>query len=617
MKRNLLAMVLVVLLTAASISAYTAGKTTVDPNTQGAEKTPEVTDVKDQRLSQKVTYEAKRQMVSEILDDLSESTGITLKAGYNNLDWQVRDRRMNIFAKDIPLNELMDSMARVMKFKWSRSGDKDAWTYRLYADKKALLEAEKQAALEEERRKQLQTEKIDKIMAGLDSIANLSPADLAKIKDENPYLYLVATTGIGTPLKQFLNEVPDVKNALVSGSELNLSAEHMSPAAQASMGQLMQNISRLEGILSGGDKTAPSDLESNIGQVTIKINRGKRMMQSNPMGNFLLGDINLSYPGHSNDIPILDPDSKIAKLTAKTLIKSIEENKSLKDLPKEIAVDFMQAVASDIKTIDSGEAVVEHPDDPGLHVKVKLKPTGTFLEDIEGALAEASKMPVVSDNFGKTRGMGYSSDKEVELRDALNDITGKYRYNWEKQSQAIEFRDRDWYKKKLAMVPEAWLEKWRQTLKKTGTLELDDLAEISALTDEQLNLNIRDDEVLNQIYYGTVMRQRDLLRFYACLSTTQRAEIFTDAGLDLRSVTASQLPLMDMLITSGSRIIKENPDTRIALVGTSDRVEKQLMYDFRLTGTEDENAKMWNIMAPKYSEPAKDQTKDDGLKSSK
>ena len=612
MKRVMFAMLLVLLLFAASINAYADGKTTVDPNAQVAqsEKTSEVKDTQDLRCAQKVTYEAKRKTALAILDDLSEVTGVTLKAGYNNQDWQVRDRRMNIFAKDIPMNELMNSIARVMKFKWSRSGEKDVWTYRLYEDKQALMEAEKRAALEEERQKQIQAEKIDKILAGLDSIANLSRADLAKIRDENPYLYLVATTGMGTPLKQFLNEAPDVKNALISGSELNLSADYLSPAAQASMGQLIQQTSKLEGMMSGRDKTLPSDFESNLGQISIQINRSKRMMQSNPMGNFLLGDINLSYPGHSNDIPILDPDSKIAKLTAKMLIKSIEENKSLEDLPKEISLDFMQAVASDIKSIDSGEAVVEHPDDPGLHVKVKLKPTGTYLEDIEGALAEASKLPVISDSFGKTRGMGYS-DKEVELRDALDDITGKYRYNWEKQFQAIEFRDRDWYKKKLAMVPEAWLEKWRQTFKKTGTLELDDLAEISSLTDEQLNLNIRDDEVLNQIYYGTVMQKRDLLRFYACLSTTQRTEIFTDTGLDLRSLSESQLKLMEPLLVSVNRLLKDNADTRISLVGTFVQEAKPHIYQFNLMGTGEDSAKAWSIMAPTYQAPADNQTKDD------
>ena len=607
------ALVLVILLFASSISTYAAGKTTVDPNAQGAqsEKTSEVKDAQDQRVAQKVTYEAKRKTVLAILDDLVEITGINLKAGYNNQDWQVRDCRMNIFVKDIPLNELMDSMARVMKFKWSRSGEKGAWSYRLYEDKQALMEAEKRAALEEERRKQIQAEKIDKILAGLDSIANLSPADLAKIKDENPYLYLLATTGLGTPLKQFMNEVPDVKNALINGSELNLSAEYMSPAAQASMGQLIQETRRLEEIMSGGNKTVPSDLETDIGKIAIKINHNKRMMQFEQMSNCLLGDINLSYEGHNNLVPILDPDSKIAQLMGKIMIKGIEENKSVRDSPKDMSLDFMQAAASDMKKVDSGEAVVEHPDDPSLHVKVKLKPTGTFLEDIEGALAEASKLPVVSDSFGKTRGMGYSSDKVVELRDALDDITGKYRYNWEKQSQAIEFRDRDWYKKKLAMVPEAWLEKWRNKLKKSGTLDLDDLAEISTLTDEQQAVNIRDDEVLRAVYFGSIFQKRDLLHFYASLTASQRTEVFTDAGLDLRSLSESQLKLMEPLIVSVNRILKDNADARISLVGTFVREAKPHIYQFHLMGTGEESAKAWNITAPAYKAPANNQAKDD------
>ncbi len=87
-----------------SISAGAVGKITVDPNA-GPQKAS-VETISGSDLTQKVIYEARRKTVSSILSDLSKMTGVTLMAGYNNEDWQVRDRRMNIFAKDVPLSNL-------------------------------------------------------------------------------------------------------------------------------------------------------------------------------------------------------------------------------------------------------------------------------------------------------------------------------------------------------------------------------------------------------------------------------------------------------------------------------------------------------------------------------
>ena len=99
-------------------------------------------DKADARLSQKVTYEARHKPVKVILVDLSKMTGVTLKAGQSGKDWQVRDRKMNIFAKDLPLSSLMNSIARVMKFRWSKSVKVDPPAYRMYMNRKELAAAQ-------------------------------------------------------------------------------------------------------------------------------------------------------------------------------------------------------------------------------------------------------------------------------------------------------------------------------------------------------------------------------------------------------------------------------------------------------------------------------------------
>ena len=143
----------------------------------------------DTRLAQKVTYEAKRKTVVTILADLSATTGVTLRAGYNSQDWQVRDRKMNIFAKDIPLADLMNSIARVMKFKWSRSENDGVYSYRLYMDRKTLLDADAQKARMEERIQEKFSKKRQKLLDNLEKADSLSDEDLEKMKAEDPASY--------------------------------------------------------------------------------------------------------------------------------------------------------------------------------------------------------------------------------------------------------------------------------------------------------------------------------------------------------------------------------------------------------------------------------------------
>ncbi|MEN6356895.1 MAG: hypothetical protein ABFD83_07400, partial [Armatimonadota bacterium] len=94
--------------------AWAFGKVTVDPNASDQAVIEQWEN--DTRLSQKVTYEARHKAVKVILEDLSDMMGVTLNAGFNKQDWQVRDRKMNIFAKDITLADLLNSIARTMKF---------------------------------------------------------------------------------------------------------------------------------------------------------------------------------------------------------------------------------------------------------------------------------------------------------------------------------------------------------------------------------------------------------------------------------------------------------------------------------------------------------------------
>ncbi|MCL5104653.1 MAG: hypothetical protein M1133_11160 [Armatimonadetes bacterium] len=586
-----------------------AEKITVDPNTPQAVKPVEQTDKPDERLAQKVTYEARRKMVSSILTDLTEKTGVTLKAGLSEKDWQVRDLRMNIFAKDVPLADLMSSIARVMKFKWEIGNKDTVRTYRLFMDRKTLLDAENSKLREEQQREQMLAKKREKMLNEFARVDKLSPQELEKLKQDNPFMYVAATSGMAGPLAKFFQEVPMATEALATGQELSLGAGSLSPIAQQALVQSMIAMAQLRSKMGDRRANIPDDFASNPGQISVQLNRHYEDSKNRPMGHSMLGEITMRVDDQSIDMPFFDHDSTLAKMLGKAIIKSQEEDRPMDEVMRGMQGEMMSAVVSDIKKDDSGEPAVEHPEDPDLDVKIKLKPKENRLEEIEAALADASKMAVVSDSFGQQMGMlgrGYISDEEMSVREALEKIAETRHYNWDKRNGVIELRDRNWYRKRLAQIPEARIEAWRETLKKTGTLDLDALVHIAALNQEEFNDNITSDEDLMRcnitgVYFGN----RDVLRAYGALSESQRSAVFSANGLNLAILSPDQWNQLEKLITQRNPSYLQGEQDVITLHATRTQQGKLFDYAFTISSADDLPPIVWRFTTPEYKEPEK------------
>lgn len=512
-----------VLLTVFLPVAVAAGKSTVDPNASGSSGLSGV------EMGQKVTYEAKRKTLLLILSDLGKMTGVTLKAGRNSEDWQVRDRKMNIFAKDMPLAELMSSIARVGKLKWSKSGSGEAVSYRLYMDDKTRRAVESRQMAEDERVRKRLTEKRKNLLSELEKASAMSDADLEKLKTESPYICSIA--GEGRPERVFpklFKEMPSAKQSFLNGEDLAVDFDTLSEDVKKG--------------LWGGFKPGESS-----GQ--LKIIGGNK-----PGG--VLASVTISYaddPEHkgiasrqqSVSFALADPDSAAVNVCA-----SMNSTNTI-DADKAVQLSKLAQQERLAATKDVGEPLIEHPDDAALHVKVKIKQDGDAFADALAALSKASGFSVVSDGFErKMWGLSFPAE-ETELRAVLSQLESTYcRYNWERHGSTLELQDRDWYKKLAIMIPEASIEKWRNAFIKDGLLDLGELSQIAQLTPEQVSANLAQDDILSQAYLSGVggsMDNRDLLSAYAGLERQQQALIFTKQGLSFDSMAGSQSPAVQAL----------------------------------------------------------------------
>lgn len=566
MRSVIIAIVLLSICTA----ACAVGKVTIDPNAGSSKAADE--QKPDARLAQKITYEAAHKPLKTVIDDLARMSGVTMSAGYSKQDWQVRDRKMNIFVKDLPLAELMDSIARVMKFRWSRS-DRTPPTYRLVQDRKLLgkMEAEYSRKQDEMHAEVVARRKYtgDTIL----KVAAMSDAEIDALRDKNPYLYWTGKTGFARFTQAMFNDVPGLRE-MWERADTNLGPpmSALSPATQ----QLYLDVVkanypyRLWDSKAVAPELALSDLKANFGFENIPrpmtiADRQQLRSYGGIGGGSKKGFLHLGTYGY--------PDDPGMQARAAARVRVAEDGADSGDAIREELVKAsarMEKTEADWEPYFCVEPVVEHPDEPELHRKAKLKMEDPKPPEVEGdlmdtsrqnfalaqkAIGEAFDLDIVSDSFALSRAnAAFAKDEERELLSALDAIAEPYFCNWERHGNTIEFRHRDWFKRRTSQIPDEWITRWRDSFKKRGTMSLDEYAQVCALEYDQVEENLLTDPVLHQVTSledWNMFNIQSMLRLYLRLDNNQRAMLASPGGLNLGSLSPDQWPLAEAAFGHG------------------------------------------------------------------
>lgn len=569
-----------------ALPALAVGKVTTDPNAPGATApADEVAQKSDARLAKRVTIDRIKTPLRKILDELSKSTGVVLKAGVNNGDWQVRDRKMNIFGEDVPLAQIMNSISHVMKFKWDRKGEPGKWTYRLYMDRRTLLSAEAQRARAEEKEDAERTRRRKGALDAFGKLSSLSAEEKAALLDKNPFLYAVSRLGWGDSIGDFFRQVPAVAEALSSGQMVSIDSASLAPGARTSILNALLAELTMEKKFGGGSQDTPLPDKIDPAKIMISVNDSMDRMPQQMQG-VLLGEVRLKCSAGNITIPLINPENEFARYMGKLMLEAETSGRTLDEVGEERESEVAAMMTHQATAEAGGEPVNEHPDDPALHAKVKLQPDSPALFNVQLDLAHASGLCVVSDHFPGPDGRGEMPQQgppsgEVELKKALDTIADIYIYNWDKRDGVLEFRDRNWFRKRTLQIPDAWLNRWRDELKTTGTIGLDNLSQIAQLTQEQLSANVMyDDDFRASNLAGIVVAGREPLRFYASLQSDQRSALLTDFGLDAATLSPDQSDLLSTLLATRGQ--KLSSDKSAVVTCTKRQTENGVLYTFAL-----------------------------------
>lgn len=602
MFRAILAFLLTMLLVA---SASEEDKITVDPNAPGGRPAQEAPVIKDPRLDQKITYKVKLRPIADLTDDLTKLTGVTFYAGRAKSDWRVREDCATVMAADLPLSALMESIAHVMKFRWSRGGKAPNWTYRLVEDPAVIAKIQRK---EEERKKkdrELRQERLDKVL----SVKTMTADELAKLKEEDPLLYLMQKAGGLDGIVQLFQEAPAVKEAWVNGEDCNAAGVRLPPGVQ----QALVGMRRALIVDSLKDPESSEYAMEMLDRFEKDSSRMMVRIYKPHSPSYPFPSLIIEAAEGTSVISLTAPRSEAERLRALARLRASEEKRSAREVYMEMKD---QIAAAEKKSGQqqhlwsyTQEPVLDHPDDDtALAEPLKENVAPKTLTGLIESLSKATGFAFVTDDYrGRTQ---LTFGKGTKLRKVFNIISARQSpHNWNRRGQVIELWDTNWYDNRNARVSKAWLEELRRKLRENGTLDIDDLAQVAALTVEQISKNFGRDDVLECVCQ-TVYANRYYLRIYTSLSPAQRSVLFSESGLAFTDLTPEQQqPIMKLVLGTSASFI-QNTDLAslgIRITCTREPDGKRFVYTLKAYTNLGPVPDQARFRTPLYTPPHSDQ----------
>jgi hypothetical protein len=542
--------------------------------------------VVDPRLSCAVTLAQKSTALSDLCDGLRADTGIHLAAGPS-----VADEKVTLFCEKLPLRDVMRQLSRPFGYTWLRSGKTGEYKYELVQDLRSQL-------LEEELRNRDRNEALlalDREMQRYRPYLGRSPDEaLAQSKTappaQKPLLEKLGNKSWG-PIQMYFRLSRSQLQSLRSGQTLLFAAVPTSgeQPLPSDLGRGVLECLRDVGLTrrDGGydfagprnpGRLAPTAVPEASARVRLSLNQSE-------LGRFTLegasgmttGTGKAGARGFFSDGP---PYGLVATGISRAVLQpeSASANARLARDPAlrvRVTVSPRSACLGDLSPSPSpkrggvpgaGDGMSQ-PRGPQPHgrgdteSKLPLSASGrgqggevnagrldlekVTTADVLEALHRATGMPIVADSYTRLYKRGDVAARNQPLFEALNQLADAMRLRWDKEGPWLRFRSTSYYDDRVKEVPNRLLTRWATSRREHGALTLEELIEISQLSDAQLDAadmaeGARDCFGLKE---WDVARDRSLrphLHYLAELTPTQRQEAQSLTGLAFGSMSLAQ-----------------------------------------------------------------------------
>ena len=216
-------------------------------------------------------------------------------------------------------------------------------------------------------------------------------------------------------------------------------------------------------------------------------------------------------------------------------------------------------------------------------------PKSGLLPDVLATINDKTEMNIISDNFLHRPAAINAGDNK--LTSILKTVSTTYGKNITRKGNLLVVQDAKWFTKRSWEIPDEWLTYWAKQLK-GGKLTIDDYANMACLTDDQMNNTLKNHETLGPIAWQVTMG-KDVLRFYAALSTSNRKALLSKAGIDAATLSSNEHPYLDYLL-SKTDYNTIDPDAPLKLyLDASEENNQSLKAESTAVNPEDNKEKKW------------------------
>jgi hypothetical protein len=519
----------------------------------------------DPRLSHEVNCAFKATALSDLCDHLRADTGIQLSAGSS-----VTDEKVTLFCEKMPLREVMRQLSRPFGYTWLRSKREGGeYHYELVQDLRSQL-------LEEEMRNRDRNAALlalDREIQQYRPYLDLSPDKaLEKAKTASPTekKLLERLSGLEWGVAQlYFRLSPEQINSLRAGQELEFHAEPRSgePQLPGEMAVDVLSSLRHRRVLVSGDTISwgyPAQLPTGIPPAQVEGAHPLvhvRIVQSE-LGQYTLEGFSGLTLEHPECVLLTRDDARVLGPLATGISPSAQQpNNAAANSRLSHDPTLQRRVSAQPKDLSPGPS----PERGGeSRIRERVGEAKVTSADVLEAVHRATGMPIVADYYTRLYPASTVSCADQRLYDALNHLADAMRLRWHKEGGALaesppasratgdagsrswlQFRSASYFQDRLKEVPNRLLNRWAAARRQRGHLTLEELLEIAALTDAQLDATgmAEGAKALFGLEEWDLARHPSLRphwRFLAELTPEQRQEAAAASGLSFTRLTLPQ-----------------------------------------------------------------------------
>ncbi len=473
----------------------------------------------DPRLIQPVTIECVNVRLHVVLEQISETTKVTIRCGRDNKDWQVRDIPVTVCTNDLALGKLLNSIAISTHLFFESEKVGKSTVYHIWRDRK--------------RQKTL-----DDYYADVAACATATRAwnwdTVAKMKDI-PDDKLWRSTPEPThnfygAMSSFLTALgPDMRARAMAGETLRLDLQ----SASAQWRGDLQNVFTAQGPYNSGQWSQPTaDDAAHAIQPTQDELHKFRMLISGDQVSIL------DPSGAQNFYPL----GNVASCLSPEAMESV----GIPERPRSSDLPIIDDPSGNIKPLEGNSDLW---DSPLIQEKIKLdliKGKRPSCGELLAALAKATGDNIICEDFESQRSClrpEIASSTDVTVISVLQAIDQRATHTWKvgfiwhasQKDKIILGISNNWPYHHRDIVSDAFLADLRQKMSGDG-VRLDDFLRVMRLTSDQVEEWIRFSPDLSILTAYGISEQKNFWMLYDSLNAQERTQAQSESGIPLGSL---------------------------------------------------------------------------------